>query len=147
MASVHHEPESGVFHFWQGSPVQEDNLAVLRGAGRSIEAEESGDKEPAAGEAAATTPSTRVHQGALRMYPRTLYAATAVVLLALLPPAAARGEDNKPWAGDGGKKDQASSFSITSPWTSVRRKSRPWKRYVNFVWSRPSRCRIVACKS
>src|SRR6266542_3722311 len=27
----------------------------------------------------------------------------------------------------------ASSFSTTSPSTSVSRKSRPWKRYVNFV--------------
>ena len=35
----------------------------------------------------------------------------------------------------------------TSPPTSVRRKSRPWKRYVSFRWSSPSRCRIVACRS
>ena len=44
-------------------------------------------------------------------------------------------------------RSYASSFVTTSPWTSVRRKSRPWKRYVSFVWSKPSRCRIVACRS
>src|SRR5439155_14319049 len=43
--------------------------------------------------------------------------------------------------------DQARSCLTTSPPTSVRRKSRPWKRYVNFVWSRPSRWRTVACRS
>ena len=32
-----------------------------------------------------------------------------------------------------------SSFLITSPLTSVRRKSRPWNLKVNWVWSRPSR--------
>ncbi len=35
----------------------------------------------------------------------------------------------------------------TSPWTSVRRKSRPACRYVSFLWSRPSRCSMVACRS
>src|SRR5690349_19531579 len=34
----------------------------------------------------------------------------------------------------------ASSSFTTFPCTSVRRKSRPWKRYVSFVWSNPSRC-------
>ena len=29
------------------------------------------------------------------------------------------------------------SFLTTSPCTSVSRKSRPWKRYVSFVWSKP----------
>ena len=38
-------------------------------------------------------------------------------------------------------------FFTTFPCTSVRRKSRPWKRNVSLVWSRPSRCRIVACRS
>ena len=38
----------------------------------------------------------------------------------------------------------ASSLLITSPLTSVRRKSRPWNLKVNWVWSRPSRWRIVA---
>ncbi len=33
----------------------------------------------------------------------------------------------------------ASSFLITSPLTSVRRKSRPWNLKVSWVWSRPSR--------
>ncbi len=37
--------------------------------------------------------------------------------------------------------------STTSPWTSVRRKSRPAWRYVRRVWSKPSRCRIVAWRS
>ena len=33
------------------------------------------------------------------------------------------------------------------PPTSVRRKSRPWKRYVRSSWSNPSSVRIVACRS
>src|SRR5579871_293837 len=36
------------------------------------------------------------------------------------------------------------SASTTSPATSVSRKSRPWKRKVSFVWSRPSKWRRVA---
>ncbi len=39
---------------------------------------------------------------------------------------------------------QASSGLMSSPWTSVSRKSRPWWRKVKRVWSRPSWCRIVA---
>ena len=35
----------------------------------------------------------------------------------------------------------------TCPCTSVRRKSRPWKRNVRRSWSRPRRCRMVACRS
>ena len=38
-------------------------------------------------------------------------------------------------------------FFTTSPSTSVRRKSRPWKLKVSLLWSRPSRCKIVACRS
>ena len=45
------------------------------------------------------------------------------------------------------RPDQANNFPITLPRTSVSRKSRPWKRYVSRLWSIPSRCRIVACKS
>ena len=30
-------------------------------------------------------------------------------------------------------RDQASIFVTTSPWTSVRRKSRPWNLYVSFL--------------
>src|SRR5207253_1758528 len=41
----------------------------------------------------------------------------------------------------------ANNFSTTSPCTSVRRKSRPWRRNVSFLWSRPSKCRMVACRS
>ena len=40
-----------------------------------------------------------------------------------------------------------SSFRISFPPTSVRRKSRPWKRKVSFSWSIPSRCRMVAWTS
>ena len=43
--------------------------------------------------------------------------------------------------------DQARSFVTTSPATSVRRKSRPWNRWVSRVWSNPSRWRIVAWRS
>src|SRR4051812_28034117 len=32
----------------------------------------------------------------------------------------------------GGSQPQANSLWTTLPWTSVRRKSRPWKRNVNF---------------
>ena len=39
---------------------------------------------------------------------------------------------------------QASTSSTTSPAVSVSRSSRPPWRYVSFLWSRPSRCRIVA---
>src|SRR5262245_58131795 len=42
---------------------------------------------------------------------------------------------------------QARSSRTTRPCTSVRRKSRPSKRYVSRSWSRPSRCRMVACRS
>ena len=42
---------------------------------------------------------------------------------------------------------QASTFLTTLPWTSVRRKSRPWNLYVSRLWSMPSRCSIVACRS
>ncbi len=35
----------------------------------------------------------------------------------------------------------------TEPWTSVRRKSRPTWLNVSRVWSMPSRCSIVACRS
>ena len=35
----------------------------------------------------------------------------------------------------------------TFPATSVRRKSRPLKRYVKRSWSIPNRCRMVACRS
>jgi hypothetical protein len=38
----------------------------------------------------------------------------------------------------------ASSWCRISPCTSVRRKSRPWKRNVSFLCSRPSRCSSVA---
>src|SRR5262245_31690038 len=41
----------------------------------------------------------------------------------------------------------ASNLLIGFPWTSVRRKSRPWKRKVSFVCARPSRRRIVAWMS
>lgn len=43
-----------------------------------------------------------------------------------------------------GCSSQASSGFNTSPSTSVRRKSRPWKRKVNRSWSIPKRCKIVA---
>ena len=36
---------------------------------------------------------------------------------------------------------------IACPCTSVRRKSRPLKRKVSRSWSRPRRCRMVACRS
>ena len=36
---------------------------------------------------------------------------------------------------------------VESPATSVSRMSRPLYRYVSFVCSMPSKCRIVACKS
>ena len=36
---------------------------------------------------------------------------------------------------------------ITVPPTSVRRKSRPLKRYVSRSWFSPARCKSVACKS
>ena len=36
---------------------------------------------------------------------------------------------------------------ISVPYTSVSRMSRPLNRYVSFVWSSPSRCSIVACRS
>ena len=42
---------------------------------------------------------------------------------------------------------QASRPFTMLPSTSVRRKSRPWKRKVSLVWSRPSKCRIVAFQS
>ena len=42
---------------------------------------------------------------------------------------------------------QANHASCTMPWTSVNRMSRPPKRYVRRVWSKPSRCRTVACRS
>ena len=41
----------------------------------------------------------------------------------------------------------ASTSFTTSPNTSVRRKSRPWKRYVSRLWSMPRQCSIVACRS
>jgi len=41
----------------------------------------------------------------------------------------------------------ANSFVTTFPPTSVKRKSRPWKRKVSLVWSSPSRWRNVACRS
>src|SRR5262249_9566810 len=46
-----------------------------------------------------------------------------------------------------GAARHASSLATSSPSTSVRRKSRPWKRYVSRLWSSPSRYRIVACRS
>ena len=42
---------------------------------------------------------------------------------------------------------QASKSCRTRPWTSVSRMSRPPWKYVKSVWSKPSRCKIVACKS
>ena len=42
---------------------------------------------------------------------------------------------------------QASKSRTTRPWTSVSRMSRPPWKYVKSVWSKPSRCKIVACKS
>src|SRR5262249_21050661 len=41
----------------------------------------------------------------------------------------------------------ANNFFTPSRCTSVKRKSRPWKRKVSLVCSSPSRCRIVACRS
>ena len=46
-----------------------------------------------------------------------------------------------------GRPRHASSLSSTVPATSVSRKLRPLYLYVSFVWSRPSRCRMVACRS
>src|SRR5262249_43792892 len=46
-----------------------------------------------------------------------------------------------------GRLPQANSFCTTFPATSVSRKSRPWKRYVSFRWSKPNSCRMVAWKS
>ena len=37
--------------------------------------------------------------------------------------------------------------STTFPATSVNRKSRPWNLKVSFVWSKPSKRRMVACRS
>ena len=42
---------------------------------------------------------------------------------------------------------QERTSSITCPCTSVSRKSRPPKRYDSLVWSIPSRCNTVACRS
>ena len=42
---------------------------------------------------------------------------------------------------------QASNGLTSSPLTSVSRKSRPSKRWVNFVCSMPNKCRMVACRS
>ncbi len=39
------------------------------------------------------------------------------------------------------------TLSMRWPWTSVRRKSRPWKRNVSRLWSRPRRWSMVACRS
>ena len=44
-------------------------------------------------------------------------------------------------------RTHASSFVTTLPCTSVRRKSRPWNLCVSCVWSKPRRCRSVACRS
>ena len=50
--------------------------------------------------------------------------------------------------GESGLQPRYATISrITRPCTSVRRKSRPAYRYVSFVWSNPSRCSIVACRS
>ena len=54
------------------------------------------------------------------------------------------------WVDNGrgvGGTGQARSLGTRFPWTSVRRKSRPWKRKVSLRWSRPRRCRIVAWRS
>ncbi len=42
---------------------------------------------------------------------------------------------------------QAMMVLTTSPWTSVSRMSRPPNREVRRVWSMPSRCSMVACRS
>jgi Uma2 family endonuclease len=41
----------------------------------------------------------------------------------------------------------ASTSLTTSPWTSVRRMSRPPKRNVSRLWSMPRQCSMVACRS
>ena len=52
-----------------------------------------------------------------------------------------------PAAQDPSRGAYASKGLISSPAMSVRRKSRPSKRWVKRVCSMPSRCSIVACKS
>ena len=42
---------------------------------------------------------------------------------------------------------QASKGLTALPWTSVSRNLRPWNLNVSLVWSTPSRCSIVACRS
>jgi hypothetical protein len=44
-------------------------------------------------------------------------------------------------------RTQAMTALRTSPWTSVRRKSRPAYGNVSFSWSRPRRARMVAWRS
>ena len=44
-------------------------------------------------------------------------------------------------------KPHARTSLTTLPFTSVKRKSRPEYRKVSFSWSRPIRCRMVACRS
>ena len=46
-----------------------------------------------------------------------------------------------------GAPDHASQSCITSPWTSVRRMSRPEARKVSWVWSKPRRWSMVAWRS
>ena len=46
-----------------------------------------------------------------------------------------------------GEHAHAMTSRITSPCTSVRRMSRPPKRNVSRLWSTPSRCSMVACRS
>ena len=47
----------------------------------------------------------------------------------------------------GTRRAHASSFAITFPLTSVRRKSRPWNRKISLVWSTPRRWSTVAWMS
>ena len=60
-------------------------------------------------------------------------------------------EDGKPvraGASSGSAASVQARRSLTTlPCTSVRRKSRPWKRNVSRVWSMPRQCRIVALRS